>query len=94
MNKGPYKLILNKEFSQKDLDYFTAPPPNTDLLELFNILSDPQEKSNIAQKNPNITTAILQKIKEVYSQPQKRNTGKTEIDEKLKEQLKALGYIH
>ncbi|MFO7980777.1 MAG: sulfatase [Candidatus Aminicenantes bacterium] len=94
MNNGPYKLILNKEFSQKDLDYFTSPPPNTDPLELFDLLSDPKEKSNIAQKNPNITAAILQKINEIYSQAKKRNTEKTEIDEKLKEQLKALGYIH
>jgi len=93
MNKGKYKLILNKEFSQEDLDFFTAPPPHKNQIELFNLLTDPKEKNNIAQENPDITNLIVQKINDIYSQAKKRKTGKTEIDEKLKEQLKALGYI-
>jgi arylsulfatase A-like enzyme len=94
MNQGTYKLIINKKFSQEDLDYFTAPPPNTDPLELFDLLSDPKERVNIAQKFPDITAALLQKINQIYSQAKKRHPEKTEIDEKLREQLKALGYIH
>ena len=94
MNQGTYKLIINKKFSQEDLGYFTAPPPNTDPLELFDFLSDPKERVNIAQKFPDITAALLQKINQIYSQAKKRYPEKTEIDEKLREQLKALGYIH
>jgi len=94
MNKGKYKLILNKEFSQEDLGYFIAPPPETVQIELFDLLNDFKEENNIAEKNPGLTNAILQKINDIYSQAKKRNSEKTEIDEKLKEQLKALGYIH
>ncbi|MFW6139872.1 MAG: sulfatase [Acidobacteriota bacterium] len=93
MNKGSYKLILNKKFSQNDLSFFAAPPPETETVELFDILSDPQEKNNIAQKHPHISKSILEKIDRIYSQAKKRKTEKTEINERLKKQLKALGYI-
>jgi len=94
MNSGKYKLILNKEFSQKDLLFFIAPPPEKDQIELFDLINDPLEQNNIAQKHPDLTTAILQEINRIYGQAKKRTTEKTEMDKKLKEQLKALGYIH
>jgi arylsulfatase A-like enzyme len=93
MNTGNYKLILNKEFSQEDLSFFLAPPPRKAQIELFDLLNDPMEKNNISDKNPSLSNDILQKIECLYSQAKKRKSEKTDIDEKLKEQLKALGYI-
>jgi len=93
MNKGRYKLILNKEFSERDLEFFITPPPETAQIELFDLLNDLKEENNIAEKNPGLTNTILQKINELYSQAIKTKSEKTKIDEKLKEQLKALGYI-
>lgn len=93
MNKGRYKLILNKEFSERDLKFFITPPPETAQIELFDLLNDLKEENNIAEKNPGLTNTILQKINELYSQAIKTKSEKTKIDEKLKEQLKALGYI-
>jgi arylsulfatase A-like enzyme len=94
MIQGKYKLILNKEFSRQDLDFFTVPPPDTPRIELYNLTNDMREKNNIADKNPSLIQVIVQKINAIYSQAKKRKPEKTEIDEKLKEQLKALGYIH
>jgi len=93
MNKGYYKLILNKEFSEQDLKFFITPPPETAQIELFDLLNDLREENNIAEKNPALTNTILREINELYSQTKKTKSEKTEIDEKLKEQLKALGYI-
>jgi arylsulfatase A-like enzyme len=94
MNKRKYKLILNKEFSQEDRKFFIEPPPEKTQIELFDLLNDFKEENNIAEKNSALTNEILQKINEIYSQAKKGKSEKTEIDEKLKEQLKALGYIH
>jgi len=94
MSKGKYKLILNKEFREEDLTYFITPPPKTAQIELFDLLNDLREEHNIAEKNPALANTILKRINDIYSQAKQRKSEKTEIDEKLKEQLKALGYIH
>ncbi len=94
MNQGKYKLILNKEFSQEDLDFFTEPPTEPSRIELYDLANDMKEKNNIANKNPSLVQAIVQKINDIYSQAKKLKSREAEIDEDFKEQLKALGYIH
>ncbi|MBD3413050.1 MAG: sulfatase-like hydrolase/transferase [Candidatus Aminicenantes bacterium] len=93
INQGKYKLILNQEFRQQDLDFFTDPPLNIPQIELYDLVNDIRETNNIAGQNPSLTQALVQKINTLVSQAKKRRPGETEIDEKLREQLKALGYI-
>jgi len=69
------------------------PPPHMPPLELYDLTEDPFEKKNIIEDNSSLVKQLVSNINEIYSKPGKRKTGKPEIDEKLKEQLRALGYI-
>lgn len=93
MNHGKVKLILNKKFTKEDLAFFIYPPPQIPPLELYDLTEDPFEKKNIIEDNSSLVKQLVSNINEIYSKPGKRKTGKPEIDEKLKEQLRALGYI-
>jgi len=93
MNLKGDKLILNRQFSQEDLDFFLSPPPHTSSVEFYDLDKDPFEKKNRAAEKSKLISQLTQQINEIYKNAKKRKTGKAEIDEKLKEQLRALGYI-
>ena len=96
MNIGKNKLILNKRFSSKDLDFFLYPPPVLIPVELYDLKQDLLEIKNTADEKAVLVNQIIRQINEIYTKAKKRKTSRPEpeIDEKLKEQLKALGYIH
>jgi arylsulfatase A-like enzyme len=93
MNFNRDKLIINKQFSQEDLDFFLSPPPHTPPVEFYDLGKDPFEKKNSVAEKSKLISQLVQKINEIYKNAKKRKTGKAEIDEKLREQLRALGYI-
>lgn len=93
MNRGREKLILSKKYSPEDLKYFVYPPPILSLMELYDLALDPEEQENIADERPQLANHIVQKINEIYEAAQKKKTRKVEMDEELRKQLKALGYI-
>ncbi len=93
MSMGKHKLILNKEFRQGDLGFFLFPPPAFEPVELYNLAEDPGEKKDIAEEKTDLVDQIIRQINEIYSKAKKKKTGRPEIDEKLKERLRALGYI-
>lgn len=93
VNRGKEKLILNKKFTQEDLDFFLAPPPSLDPVEMYDLSQDPQERLNVANRRPELASRIIAKINQVYQEAKKRKTKKLEIDEELRKQLRALGYI-
>lgn len=93
MNSGKSKLIFNKRFNKEDLDFFLYPPPTLDSIEIYDLSQDPRETLNVTSKRVKLANQIIQKINDIYSKAKKRKTGKAEIDEELKDQLRALGYI-
>ncbi len=93
MNSGKNKLIFNKRFNKEDLDFFLHPPPTLDSVEIYDLSQDPWETLNVTSKQVKLANQIIQKINDIYSKAKKKKTGKAEIDEKLKDQLRALGYI-
>jgi arylsulfatase A-like enzyme len=93
MNRGKGKLILNKKMSPEDVQFFLYPPPIVDPVELYDLIKDPGEQKNIADENSHLANQIIQKINEIYETAQKKKTRKLTMDEELKTQLKALGYI-
>lgn len=93
MNIGKDKLILNKKFSTKDLDFFLYAPPALKPVELYDLKQDSIERKNIDDKKSVLVNQIIQQINEIYSKAKKRKISRPEIDEELLEQLKALGYI-
>jgi len=90
---GKYKLILNKGFSRDELRFFLYPPPSIPSAELYDLAQDPDEKRNIAAEKKDLVARLTKKIQEIYQQAGKRKEEKVKIDEELKRELKALGYI-
>jgi arylsulfatase A-like enzyme len=92
-NSGTEKFILNRKFAEEDLSFFKYPPPKTGPVELYELANDPQERHNIADKRATLVNQLIRTIDDLYKQARKRKPLKPEIDEDLKEQLRALGYI-
>jgi arylsulfatase A-like enzyme len=93
LSSGKDKMILNKPFSPEDLKFFTSPPPRVPAIELFNVDRDPKEKTNLADENPAVARVLNGRITEILKKAGQRKSEKAQVDDNLKEQLRALGYI-
>lgn len=92
MNSGRDKMILNKPYSPEDLLFFTSPPRLVPPVEMFDLSEDPQEKRNLADERPAAARALNERMVEIYRKAGRRQPVKVELDEPLKERLRALGY--
>ena len=92
-NRGRVKLILNEVYSPEDLEFFRFAPPRPGRVELFDLAADPAERSSVADRHPGLANDILRWINDFYAGARKSQTRKARIDENVREQLKALGYI-
>ncbi|MBN2409546.1 MAG: sulfatase [Candidatus Aminicenantes bacterium] len=93
MNRGKDKMILNKPCRPEDLLFFASPPRPVPPVELFNLGEDPQEKRNLADEKSAVARALNDRVVAVYKNAGRRKPVKVELDEQLKERLRALGYI-
>jgi arylsulfatase A-like enzyme len=92
-NQDKLKLILNKSSGAQDDGFFRFLPPDIPAIEIYDLIKDSEEKNNVAEKYPDLTRQIISWIDDFYSQAVKKDVKKMVMDEKLKEQLRALGYI-
>jgi len=92
INRGQYKLITSGKYSPEDLSYFLFPPQPLEI-EVYDLIKDPLEKVNLAQKNPGLTRELLEFLKRRYQQRSKKRAGEIELNDTIRQQLKALGYI-
>jgi len=92
-NRGEEKLILNDKFSKEDLKFFLSPPLALNPVEVYDLIQDPKEQRNIADRRSELANQMIQEINKIYKEAKRRKTGKLEIDEELRRKLKALGYI-
>jgi arylsulfatase A-like enzyme len=93
MNSGRSKIILNTPFASEDLAFFTSPPRLVPAVELFDLAADPGEKKNVAGEKPAVARELNNRVVGIYRNAGKRKPAKTEMDDALKERLRALGYI-
>jgi arylsulfatase A-like enzyme len=93
LSRGREKLILSRPYSPEDLRFFLQPPPILGPVELYDLALDPHEQRNIADERPELAGQMIRKIDEITKDVPKKKTKKLEMDEELKKQLKALGYI-
>ena len=89
------KLILNEPFTEEQLSRFMIPPPKIDKEELYDLRTDPQEKLNMVADEQGLFNRIAKQIAEysLKAKMKEKELDKQELDEKVIEQLKALGYI-
>ena len=69
------------------------PPPSTKAVELFDLSVDPGEYRNIVEKESSAANRIINRIEEIYRGAKRKKPGEAVLDEELKKQLRALGYI-
>lgn len=64
-------------------------------MEIYDLAQDPTEQNNLLRQKRQLGMELLEKLEKYYEQKFSlvRKTGKVILDEKLKEKLKALGYI-
>jgi len=90
---GAFKLILNRKMTEPDAFEYDPPRPARPDVELYDLLSDPGENVNLATERPEVVREMLGRIRELYGKPSRRTGGRVEIDDELRAQLRALGYI-
>lgn len=89
---GSWKLVLNPQGVSPDC-IVDAPPGHYPLgkVELYDLAADPGETHNLAAQNPAKVTELAALLERRFAGLSAR--GKQEIDPKLKEELRALGYV-
>lgn len=92
-NQEKFKLILNKNSDSRDREFFRFKPPDVPAIEVYDLEKDSKEKNNVTKDYPDLTRQLIAWINDFYSKAVKKNVKKMVMDEKLKEQLRALGYI-
>ena len=94
-----YKLIYNDPFSAKDLEFFKGhtPPPQPPLLELYDLIKDPGETTNIVSTHGRIKDKLMPVLLKIRKTIRQRTAAmgknKKPLDKEVEEQLKSLGYL-
>ncbi len=92
-NRGRTKLILNDRYTPQDLAFFRYAPPGFGRIELFDLDVDLHERSDTSDQSPGLANEIIRWINDFYAGARKAQTQKARIDQSVRDQLKALGYI-
>jgi arylsulfatase A-like enzyme len=92
-HRDVHKLIVNDDYTPEALSYFTVPPERREKVEVFNMVEDSDEQKNLSQINPNLAADLLDLLASVAVQRREGAAQKARIDEQIKEQLRALGYV-
>jgi choline-sulfatase len=94
---GRYKLIYNEPYTPQGLEVFGefAPPRQPAQFELYDLLSDPRETSNIFLRRPRGIEKMLLLLSRLRKQIARKQAGKKDaaLDEETTRQLRALGYL-
>jgi hypothetical protein len=94
LNRGTIKVILNESFTPEMLGFFSAPPPRQERLEIYDLAEDPGENRNLALVRPELARRLLAYL-ERNSRPTRKGAAKTsDAVDKIREELKSLGYIN
>jgi hypothetical protein len=67
--------------------------PGCPAVELYDLDADSQERVNLASSRDDLAKRMVRKIREIYGKQRKAAKNQVQPDEKLEEQLRALGYI-
>ncbi len=90
---GKNKLIVNREFGEEEARSYFPPPPPFRAVELYDLAADPLERVNLASSSADQANRMARRVREIYEKMKRTAKNRVEPDEKLREQLRALGYI-
>lgn len=77
-----------------DFKYFRAASDKTKKIHLFDLKNDPLEENNIANTQENIVKDMEESLRKIQEQMSQNNSNeKDEHDEKVKDELRKLGYL-
>ncbi|MGB3860825.1 MAG: sulfatase [Candidatus Aminicenantaceae bacterium] len=93
INQGKNKLIMNDDYDPQSLAYFSFPPPEIEKFEIYDLETDPYENTNFALSNPDLTRQLVNFMGIHFVQKCEWSSIKTENEDEIREQLRALGYI-
>jgi len=94
LNQGSIKVILNDSYTPEMLAFFWTPPPQQERLEIYDLANDPGERRNLALVKPEMARRLLAYL-EKNSRPTRKGTSRTsDAMDKIREELKSLGYIN
>jgi arylsulfatase A-like enzyme len=61
-------------------------------LQLFDLATDPRERTNLAEALPNAVAALRRRLRENIPDDATRSTGRASVSVDMRERLRALGY--
>ena len=93
INQGQNKLIMNEEFDPQNLAYFNSPPPKLEKFEIYDLETDPAEKTNFALSDSGLIRRMLKLMEIHLVQKCEWSSIETQNKDEIREQLRALGYI-
>ena len=94
LNQGSIKVILNDSYTPEMLAFFWAPPPELERLEIYDLTNDPGERRNLALIRPEKARRLLAYLEKNSNPTRKGTVLPSEAMEKIREELKSLGYIN
>ena len=95
LSAGRDKVIVNETFKPEYRAVFPAPPPDPPAVEVYDLTSDPGERSNLASNAAKAQSAreLVRAASGLAQSLPPRGVGKTKMTKELEDQLRALGYI-
>lgn len=93
--RGEHKLIFNQEYTEAEASVYDPRPISPAIVELFNLIRDPSEKVNLAEKAAAPARKLMEEIAAYRAAAEAllKKKGAVTIDKQLRERLKALGYL-
>ncbi len=92
-NEGRNKIILNRELSPEEKDYFTPPAPVKPAAELYDLDTDPGEKTDLSSRKAELANRLARELRIRYAGGRKMRPSKATLSKEMEERLRALGYI-
>ena len=95
LGAGRDKVIVNEAFKPEYRAAFPAPPPDPPAVEVYDLTSDPGERSNLAADAAKAKSArdLVRAASGLAQTLPPHGVGKTKMNKELEDQLRALGYI-
>lgn len=87
------KFLFSQALGGEAGRFFSSLPQKAPVMELYNLEADPGEKINLTSQDLKSAREMVRRIQEIYKNFARRKSEGAKIDDKLEEQLRALGYI-